>query len=187
MLQTLADLQSSHQNLQDVVRQETQEIDEGFNAVHSQLDSLRERAPTRLSLIPSLTTTPNPGSRTLEVHPTPTPQATATSAEPNLKPAKPEAWDGTERDAKPFRNRVLNYLGSFAGAAFSKQVVFVLSLTTHAKSQSWTNTRQDWLANTPARLPQSIATLLDDFVREFGDRNAAISAQHWIDTTFQGR
>jgi len=74
----------------------------------------------------------------------------------------------------------------FAGAAFSKQVVFVLSLTTHAKSQLWTNTRQDWLANTPAHLLQSIATLLDDFIQEFGDRNAAISAQHWIDTTFQG-
>ena len=65
--------------------------------------------------------------------------------------------------------------------------MFVLSLTTHAKSQSWTNTRQDWLANAPNRLPTTIASLLDDFVREFGDRNAAISAQHWLDTTWQGR
>jgi len=70
--------------------------------------------------------------------------------------------------------------------AFLKQVVFVLSLTTHAKSQSWTNTCQDWLANNPSRLPLTIAGLLEDFVQEFGDRNAAISTQHWIDTTFQG-
>ena len=96
-------------------------------------------------------------------------------------------WDGTDRDAKPFRNRVLNYFGSFSGTAFSKQVVFVLSLTTHAKSQSWTNTRQDWLANNPAQLLPTIPELLEDFVREFGDQNAAISAQHWIDTMFQGR
>ena len=187
VLQALADLQSSHQNLQDTVWRDTQEIDEGFNALHSQLDSLHKRAPIWLSPIPSLATTPNPESRSPEAHhSTPTPQATVTSTEPNLKPAKPEAWDGTECDAKPFRNRVLNYLGSFAGAVFSKQVVFVLSLTTHAKSQSWTNTCQDWLANTPAHLPQSIAMLLDDFVLEFGDKNATISAQHWIDTTFQG-
>ena len=66
-------------------------------------------------------------------------------------------------------------------------MVFVLSLTTHTKSQSWTNTRQDWLANHPDRLPPTIPALLDDFVREFGDRNAAISAQHWINTMFQGR
>ena len=29
--------------------------------------------------------------------------------------------------------------------------------------------------------------LLDDFVQEFGDCNAAISAQHWLDMTSQGR
>ena len=100
------------------------------------------------------------------------------TSEPNLKPAKPDAWDGTDHDAKPFWNRVLNYLGSFSGMAFSKQVVFVLSLTTHAKSQSWTNTRQDWLTNCPTHLPLTIMELLEDFVREFGDRNTAVSTQH---------
>jgi len=49
-----------------------------------------------------------------------------------------------------------------------------------------TNIRQDWLANTPAQLPHSVTALLDDFIWEFGDRNAAISTQHWINTTFQG-
>ena len=49
------------------------------------------------------------------------------------------------------------------------------------------NTCQDWLANNPARLPPTIMMLLDDFIREFGDRNTAISAQHWLDTTSQGR
>ena len=71
--------------------------------------------------------------------------------------------------------------------AFSKQVVFMLSLMMHTKSQSWTNTCQDWLANNPARLPPTIPELLEDFIREFGDRNATVSAQHWIDMTFQGR
>jgi len=58
---------------------------------------------------------------------------------------------------------------------------------THAKSQSWTNTCQDWLANNPACLPPTITMLLDNFVREFGDHNAAISAQHWLDTMSQRR
>jgi len=130
--------------------------------------------------LPPVQTTPAPQVVTI-------PNPIVSTSKPNLKPAKPDAWDGTERDAKPFQNRVLNYLGLFSGTAFSKQVVFVLSLTTHAKSQSWTNTRQDWLANCPDRLPPTIPALLDDFVREFGDRNAAISAQHWIDTMFQGQ
>jgi len=39
--------------------------------------------------------------------------------------------------------------------------------------------------NSLARLPLTITELLEDFVWKFGDRNAAISAQHWIDTTFQ--
>jgi len=52
----------------------------------------------------------------------------------------------------------------FSGTAFSKQVMFILSLTTHAKSQSWTNTCQDWLTNCPTCLPLTIAQLLKDFV-----------------------
>jgi len=105
---------------------------------------------------------------------------------PNLKSAKLEAWNGTERNAKLFCNRVLNYLGSFSGALLSKQIMFALSLTTHTKSQSRMNTRQDWLANNPTHLLPTIMTLLDNFVWEFGDRNAAISVQHWLDTTPQG-
>ena len=57
----------------------------------------------------------------------------------------------------------------------------------HTKSQSWTNTHQDWLGNTPARLLHSVTVLLDDFVWKFSDRNAAISTQHWINTTSQGQ
>ena len=182
VLQTLASLQLSHQSLQDTVHHGHQDVDEEVAALRSQLDTLRERPPPTSTII----TTLEPGSPVPPVTVTQAP-ITSNTPEPNLKPAKPEAWNGTERDAKPFRNRVLNYLGSFSGAPLSKQVVFALSLTTHAKSQSWTNTRQDWLANNPTRLPPTITTLLDDFVREFGDRNAAISAQHWLDTTPQGR
>ena len=168
-----------------------QEVDEEIATLRSQLDFMRDKHPPtpNLSIFatadanqpPSLPTSPH-----LQVAAIPNPTVSST-AKPNLKPVKPDAWDGTDRDAKPFRNRVLNYLGSFSGTAFSKQVVFVLSLTTHVKLQSWTNTHQDWLTNNPSRLPLTIAGLLEDFIREFGDRNTAISAQHWIDTTFQGR
>jgi len=41
--------------------------------------------------------------------------------------------------------------------------------------------------NSPDCLPSNIPALLENFVWEFGDRNATISTQHWIDTTFQGR
>jgi len=185
VLQTLAALQLSHQNLQDTIHHSHQEVDEEVVALWSQLNFVRERHPIAAQ-IPVLTITPGPGS---PIPPATTSQVPVTSntTKLNLKPAKPEVWNGTKRDAKPFRNRVLNYLGSFSGAPLSKQVVFILSLTTHAKSQSWMNTCQDWLANNPAHLPPTITMLLDDFVREFGDRNAAISAQHWLDTTSQGR
>jgi len=190
ILQAFTGLQRSHQLLQDTVRLNDQEVDEEIATLHSQLDFMQDEHPPtpNLSIFatadanqpPSLPTSPH-----LQVAAIPNPTVSST-AEPNLKPVKPDAWDSTDRDAKPFRNRVLNYLGSFSGTAFSKQVVFVLSLMTHAKSQSWTNTRQDWLANNPSRLLLTIAGLLEDFIREFGDRNAAVSAQHWIDTTFQG-
>ena len=185
VLQTLVALQLSHQNLQDTVRHSHQEVDEEVAALQSQLDFVRERHPVAAQ-IPALTIMPGPGS---PIPPAATSQVPVTSntTKPNLKPAKPEAWNGTERDAKPFRNRVLNYLGSFLGVPLSKQVVFILSLTTHAKSQSWTNTCQDWLANNPAHLPPTITMLLDNFVREFGDHNPAISAQYWLDMTSQGR
>jgi len=184
VLQTLVALQLSHQNLQDTVRHSHQEVDEEVAALWSQLNFVRERHPIAAQ-IPALTIMPGPGS---PIPPAATSQVPVTSntTEPNLKPAKPEAWNGTKRDAKPFRNQVLNYLGSFSGAPLSKQVIFILSLTTHAKSQSWTNTRQDWLANNPAHLPPTIMMLLDNFVREFGDCNAAISAQHWLDMMSQG-
>ena len=193
ILQALTALQRSHQLLQDAVRLNNQEVDEEIATLRSQLDFLRgERHST--PTLSAIFATADPNQQSPPILASPTPQVAtipnpivSNTSEPNLKPAKPDAWDGTERDAKPFRNRVLNYLGSFSGTALSKQVVFVLSLTTHAKSQSWTNTRQDWLANSPARLPPTIPELLEDFVREFGDRNAAVSAQHWIDTTFQGR
>ena len=50
-----------------------------------------------------LTITPGPGS---PIPPATTSQVPVTSntAEPNLKPTKPEAWNGAEHDAKPFRN-----------------------------------------------------------------------------------
>jgi hypothetical protein len=103
-----------------------------------------------------------------------------------LKPLKPDAWNGRQDDVKPFRNCVINYLTSFSGTSLSKQLLFILSLTTHSKASSWTNTRHDWLANDPDRLPQSATRLLDSFVQEFGDRNAALTAQQWLKITFQG-
>jgi len=154
ILQAFTGLQRSHQLLQDTVRLNDQEVDEEIATLRSQLDFMRdERPPTpNLSIFamadanqpPSLPTSPH-----LQVAAIPNPTVSST-AEPNLKPVKPDAWDSIDRDAKPFRNRVLNYLGSFSGTVFSKQVVFVLSLTTHAKSQSWTNTCQDWLVNNPS-------------------------------------
>ena len=192
VLQTLTTLQQSHQNLQDTVRLNSQEVDEEITTVRSQLDFLQ--GEHLLAQVTSIATIPDQQPSTISTGPTPQVTTgpypnpiTSNPSEPNLKLAKPDAWDGTDRDAKPFRNRVLNYIGSFSGTAFSKQVVFILSLTTHAKSQSWTNTHQDWLANSPDRLPPNIPALLEDFVWEFSDRNATISAQHWIDTTFQGR
>jgi len=166
VLQTLASLQLSHQNLQDAVCHGHQEVDEEVAALRSQLDFVRERPLVTTQThthTPKPSITPGPGS---PVPPAAMIQAPVTSNTPgpNLKPAKPEAWNGTECNAKPFCNRVLNYLGSFSGAPLLKQVVFTLSLMTHAKSQSWTNTCQDWLANNPARLPPTIAILLDDFV-----------------------
>jgi len=41
--------------------------------------------------------------------------------------------------------------------------------------------------NSPARLLPTISELLEDFIQEFGDRNATISAQYWIDMMFQGQ
>ena len=171
-----------------MVRLNDQEVDKEIASLCSQLGFLRDKcAPTpNLSIFamadpkqpPSIPTSPTPHIATI---PNPI------TSEPNLKPAKPDAWDGTDRDAKPFWNRVLNYLGSFSGTVFSKQVMFVLSLTIYAKSQSWTNTRQDWLVNCSTCLPLTITELLEDFVQEFGNRNAAVSAQHWINTTFQGQ
>jgi len=191
ILQAFTGLQRSHQLLQDTVRLNDQEVDKEIATLCSQLDFMQDECPPtpNLSIFatadanqpPSLPTSPH-----LQVTAIPNPTVLST-AEPNLIPVKPNAWNGNNRDAKPFRNRVLNYLGSFSGMAFSKQVVFILSLMTHAKLQSWTNIRQDWLANNPSRLPLTIAGLLEDFVQEFGDRNATVSAQHWIDMTFQGR
>jgi len=148
------------------------------NAFRPQASPLSSQQP-----IPTNNHFPSPPAQLPESPPSP---IQSPQIPPNLKPAKPDAWESTDHDAKPFWNRVLNYLGSFSGMAFSKQVVFVLILTMHAKSQSWTNTRQDWLVNNPARLPPTIPELLEDFIQEFGDWNAAISAQHWIDTMFQG-
>jgi len=153
-----------------MVQLNDQEVDEEIATLRSQLDFLRgERLPT-----PSLSaifTTANPNQQPLPISTSPTPRVAAipnpipsNTSEPNLKPAKPDAWDGTDHDAKPFQNRVLNYLGSFSGTAFSKQVVFMLSLMTHVKSQSWTNTCQDWLANNPARLLPTIPELLENLV-----------------------
>jgi len=152
ILQAFTGLQRSHQLLQDTVRVNNQDVDEEIFTLCSQLNFLQgERLPTTTNPIampdynpqlPPVQTTPAPQVVTI-------PNPVVLTSEPNLKPAKPDVWDGTERDAKPFQNRVLNYLGSFSGTAFSKQVVFVLSLTTHAKLQSWTNTRQDLLANRP--------------------------------------
>jgi len=171
-----------------MIRCDALEVDEGITALHSQLDSLREWPPAPPSPILSLALTPDSGGPLSGIlSPMPTLRATAPPGELNLKPAKPEAWNSSKHNAKPFRNWVLNYLESFAGTAFSKQVVFVLSLTMHTKSQSWTNTHQDWLGNTPARLLHSVTVLLDDFVWKFSDRNAAISTQHWINTTSQGQ
>jgi len=134
VLQTLVALQLSHQNLQDPIRHSHQEVDEEVAALRSQLDFVQERHPVAAQ-IPALTITLGPGS---PIPPAATSQVPVTSntAELNLKPAKPEAWNRTECDAKPFRNQVLNYLGAFSGAPLSKQVVFILSLTTHTKSQS---------------------------------------------------
>ena len=165
ILHAFTDLQQSHQLLQDTVRLNDQEVDEEIASLHSQLGFLRdEHTPTpNLSIFamadpnqpPSIPTSPTPHVATV---PNPI------TSKPNLKPAKPDAWDGTNHDAKSFWNRVLNYLGSFSGTAFSKPVMFILSLTTHVKSQSWTNTRQDWLANCLTCLLLTIAELLEDFV-----------------------
>jgi len=184
-------LQRSHQLLQDMVRLNDQEVDEEIATLRSQLNFLQDKCVSTPNLSVFTTADPNQPPPSISVNPTPQTTTfpnpiTSNTSEPNLKPVKSDAWDGTDCDAKPFWNRVLNYLGLFSGMAFSKQVMFVLSLTTHTKSQSWTNTCQDWLTNNPARLPPTISGLLEDFVWEFGDRNTTISAQHWIDTTFQG-
>jgi len=182
MLQTLTALQLSHQTLQDTIYCGHQDIDEEVAALWSQLDLLQEQPPITA---PMLVIAPSPENPIPLVTSTQAP-ITSNISEPNLKPTKLEAWNGTEHDAKPFCNRVLNYLGSFSGAPLSKQVVFILSLTTHVKSQSWTNTCQDWLANNPTRPLPTITMLLDDFMWEFGDCNAVISAQHWLDMILQG-
>ena len=161
VLQALAALQLSHQTLQDTVHHGHQDINEEVTALWSQLNVPQEQPPITA---PTLIITPSPGNPIPSVTSTQTP-ITSNTPEPNLKPAKPEAWNRTECDAKPFRNRVLNYLGSFSGTLLSKQVVFILSLTTHAKFQLWTNTRQDWLANNPTHLLPTIMMLLDDFMQ----------------------
>ena len=99
VLQTLTSLQLSHQSLQDTIHHGHQDVDEEVAALQSQLNILQERPS-------SIVTTLEPGS--------PPPSVTMMQApimlntpESNLKPAEPEAWNGTECDAKPFRNRVL--------------------------------------------------------------------------------
>ena len=181
VLQTLASLQLSHQSLQDTIHHGHQDIDKEVAALWSQLNTLQEQPPPMSTII----TTLEPGSPTPSVTMMQAP-ITSNTPKPNLKTAKLEAWNRTEHNAKPFCNRVLNYLGSFSSTPLLKQVVFALSLMTHAKSQSWMNICQDWLANNPTRLPPTIMTLLNDFVQEFRDCNSAISAQHWLDTTSQG-
>ena len=90
--------------------------------------SLQRQTPTNNYLL-------SPPVQTPQVATIPNPTVSNTS-EPNLKPTKPDVWNSTECDAKAFQSKVLNYLGFFSGTAFSKQVMFILSLTTHAKSQS---------------------------------------------------
>ena len=191
ILQAFTGLQRNHQLLQDMVRLNDQEVDEEIATLHFQLDFIWDECLPTPNLSIFATADPNqppsiPTSPHLQVTTISNPVVLST-AEPNLKPVKPDMWNSTDHNAKPFWNRVLNYLGSFSGMAFSKQIVFILSPMTHAKSQSWTNTHQNWLTNNPSRLPPTIARLLEDFIQEFGDRNAAVSAQHWIDTTFQGQ
>ena len=150
ILQAFTGLQRSHQLLQDMVQINNQDVDEEIFTLCFQLDFLRgECLPTTTNPV----ATPDYNPQLPPVQTTPTlqvvtiPNPIVSTSEPNLKPAKPDMWDGTEQDAKPFQNRVLNYLESFSGTAFLKQMVFVLSLTTHTKLQSWTNTCQDWLIN----------------------------------------
>jgi len=168
VLQTLASQQLSHQSLQDTVHCGHQDVDEEVMALQSQLDVLREQPPITA---PMLVIKLSPGNPVPSVTSTQAP-ITSNTPKPNLKPLNRKP--GIELSATPS----LNYLESFSGAPLLKQVIFALSLMTHAKSQSWMNTCQDWLANNPTCLPPTIMMLLDNFVREFRDYNAAISTQH---------
>ena len=148
ILQAFTDLQRSHQLLQDMVRLNGQEVDKEIASLCFQLSFLQDKhaLTPNLSIFamadpnqpPSISTSPTPHVATIP---------NLITSRPNLKPAKPDMWDSTDYDTKPFQNRVLNYLGLLSGMAFSKQVVFVLSLMTHAshspgqthiKTGSWT-------------------------------------------------
>jgi len=109
VLQTLATLQQSHQNLQDTVCLNSQEVDKEITTVRSQLDFLR--GEHLLAQVTSIATIPDQQPSTISTGPTPQVMTgpypnpiTSNPSEPNLKPAKPDAWDGTDHDAKPFQN-----------------------------------------------------------------------------------
>jgi len=93
-LQALAALQTSHQNLQNTVRQDVQEAEEEIMTLCYQLKSLRERAPALMPPTPSPASTSIP-QLLLNTHPT---KPRAPSSEPNLKPSKPDCccWLGSD-------------------------------------------------------------------------------------------